>query len=303
MKVKIYIFRVFLFLVILFCMDFAVSKLLEKGVDAFYGLNSHSQILLVGHSELMLAADKVKMESELHCKVSKYTREGVNVADRLAMIKQYFDSPYSDSVKVVVYGVDQFIFRGEGLSENSYKLFYPFMDNHIMNEYVKQYAENPYDYWSHKIVRTSRYTDLLVNAAFRGYTHNWENFKVGSVDINQLKVDLKNDSERHITFEENNIQAFEETLDFLQKKNVQVFLVMTPIVDLLNEAEPEKYEKILSMFKHYNTQYSNTLFLDYNPEFSSDYSLFFDKIHLNKIGQGVVTESIIRDLKGSFFYE
>jgi len=197
----------------------------------------------------------------------------------------------------VLYGVDQFIFTGEGLSDNSYKLFYPFMDNRIIDEYVKLNAQNTFDYWSHKIVRTSRYTDVLVNAAFRGFMYNWDNFKVGTVDITPLKTDLKKNVGRSIKFEEENIKLFEETLDFLQQKGVRVLLINTPIVDLLNEAEPEKYAQILSMFKNYESQYTNITFLNFNPEFSSDYSLFYDYIHLNKKGQEAVTDAIIRELK------
>ena len=297
MKIKTFILRLSIFLIIFLGMDFIISKVLEKGVNAFYGLDSHSQVLLIGHSELMLAVDKVKMEEKLGCKVSKYTREGVNVADRLIMIKQFFDLPCSDSIKTVLYGVDQFIFTGEGLSANSYKLFYPFMDNRIINDYVKAQVENKYDYWSHKSVRSSRYTDALVNAAFRGFMHNWDNFKIGSVDTERLKTDLTNNRAwRQIMFDEANIKSFEETLDFLQQKNVHVFLINTPMVDLLNEAEPEKYAQMLSMFKNYEFKYKNITFADYNPEFSSDYSLFFDYIHLNKKGQGVVTDAIIREL-------
>ena len=297
MKFRTFILRLSIFLIIFFSIDFVVSKILKKGIDTFYGLDSCSQILLIGHSELMLAVDKVRMEDELGYKVSKYTREGVNVADRLIMIRQYFDLPCSDSIKIVLYGVDQFIFTGEGLSANSYKLFYPFMENKIIDEYVKQHVKNKYDYWSHKVVRTSRYTDALVNAAYRGFKHNWGNFKVGSVDINQLKTDLENNVGRHIMFEEENIKLFEETLNFLQQKNIQVFLINTPIVDLLNDSEPEKYTQILSMFEDYELQYANVTLLDFNPEFSSDYTLFYDYIHLNKKGQEVVTDAIIRELK------
>lgn len=298
MKVKTFILHIFLFIILFLVIDFSISKTLEKGINTFYGLDSHSHILFIGHSELMLAVDKVKMEEELHCKISKYTREGVNVTDRLAMIKHYFDLPSSDSLKMLVYGVDQFIFTGEKLSANSYKLFYPFMDNKIIDEYVKENASSIYDYLSHKIVRTSRYTDLLVNAAFRGYMRNWDNFKVGNVNIEQLKSDLANGAERTIKFEEDNIKAFEETLSFLQQKGVRVFLINTPMVDLLNEAEPEKYAQIISMFKNYESQYSNLVFLDFNrKEFTADYSLFFDYIHLNKKGQEIVSKAIIQELK------
>jgi len=278
-------------------MDFVLSKIMEKGIKTFYGLNSYSEILLVGHSELMLAIDKVTMENELDCGVAKYTREGVNVADRLVMLKHYFDLPCSDSVKIVLYGVDQFIFTGEGLSANSYKLFYPFMDNQIINRYIRENASSMYDYWSHENIRTSRFNDALINAVYRGFMHDWGNFKDGFVDIDRLKEDLAAGSERHIMFEEDNIKIFEETLDFLHRKGVRVFLVNPPLVDLINEFEPEKYAEIMSMFKNYSSRYDNVVFLDYNPEFSSDYSLFYDRIHLNKQGQREVTKAIVGDLK------
>jgi hypothetical protein len=275
-------------------MDFGLSKVLENGINIFYGLNSNSQILLIGHSELMLATDKVKMERELGYKVSKYTREGVDVHDRLVMIKHYFSLPNSDSVKLVIYGVDQFLFTSGGLSSHSYKLFYPFMDNRIISKYIRANAST-FDYWSHKIIRTSRYTDAFVNHAIRGYLRNWDNFKIGTVNIEAIETDPT--AGRRIRFDEDYIEAFEETLDLLQQKDVKVMLINTPAVDLLNNIEPQNYAEILSMFENYATQYDNVVFFDLNPEFSSDYSLFYDFIHLNRDGQKVVSEAIIRDVK------
>jgi len=294
MKFKTFILYVSFFLAVFFSMDFGLSKVLEKGISIFYGLNSPSQILLIGHSELMLATDKVKMERELGYKVAKYTREGVDVHDRLVMIKHYFSLPNSDSVKLVIYGVDQFLFTSGGLSSNSYKLFYPFMDNKIISEYIRANAST-FDYWSHKIIRTSRYTDAFVNHAIRGYLRNWDNFKIGTVNIEAIETDPT--AGRRIRFDEDYIEAFEETLDFLQQKDVKVMLISTPAVDLLNNIEPQNYAEILSMFENYATQYDNVVFFDLNPEFSSDYSLFYDFIHLNRDGQKVVSEAIIRDVK------
>lgn len=131
---------VLLVVVCFFACDFLLERIMKHGIDEMYGLNQYSEILLVGHSHLMLATDKQQMEQDLGMKVSKYTREGVNVSDRKIMIQQYLDSGYGDSLKVVLYGVDLCTFTGEGLSANSFKLFYPFMDDKKIGEYICEHG-------------------------------------------------------------------------------------------------------------------------------------------------------------------
>lgn len=63
-------------LVVALLVDYLFDRVMLHGVNAFYGLDRHSKILLVGHSHLMLATDKERMEKELNTTISKYTREG-----------------------------------------------------------------------------------------------------------------------------------------------------------------------------------------------------------------------------------
>ena len=122
----------FWYIIAFTAVDRGLGIFINEGLNRYFGLNQHSEVLLIGHSHLMLATDKAKLETALNCRISKYCREGVNVADRYQMVKQYLESLYSDSLKIVLYGVDQFMFTGTGLSSNSYKLFYPFMDEKIL---------------------------------------------------------------------------------------------------------------------------------------------------------------------------
>jgi len=278
-------------------LDFSIERFMLHGVQESYGLRQHSQMLIIGHSHLMLATDKVRMEKELGMKISKYTREGVNVSDRKVMVKQYLDSPYSDSLKICLYGVDLCTFTGEGLSQNSYKLFYPFIDESNFSEYIRQQADAT-DYWMHKLVRTSRYNDDgLKNASISGWLHDWRNRKYGQVDIEAYRQRLALGNERHITMNEELMQEFTETIDMLTSQGIRVILVNTPTLDLLNEFEPDKFAQMVAWYENYAAQNELIDYWDFNPEYASRHDLMHDRLHLNVQGQKVITDSLIKMLK------
>lgn len=290
----------FLFVAIVFFVeDWTIDRVLLHGVNESYGLNQHSDMLIVGHSHIMLAIDKVRLEKELGIKVSKYTREGVDVVDRKIMVTQYLDSPYSDSLKVCLYGVDLCTFTGNGLSINSYKLFYPFMDDKNINYYIRHQADSK-DFWSHKLVRSSRYNDDgLKNAAISGWTHNWNNRKIGQIDIDSYKQRLADGNERHINMNEELMAVFMETIELLTQRGVSVILVNTPTLDLLNNFEPDKYSQVVAWYEEYARKNELVEYWDFNPKYSSRYDLMFDRLHLNVKGQQVITDEIINKMKGN----
>lgn len=289
------IIYVFAFIILLVSLDRFTGLFLNTGLNRYFGLSQHSEVLLIGHSHLMLATDKETLEEENGMKVSKYCREGVNVADRYVMVKQFLNSDYSDSLKYVLYGVDQFMFTGAGLSQNSYKLFYPFIDNKEMNEYIKESAKDEFDYWQHKLLCSSRYSDALINSSFRGWLNNWENYKYGNLDVNKLEESIKADRQRKIKFEEELVGVFEETIDLLHDRGIKVILVNTPIAKPLNDYQPEEYRKIISYFESL-AKNNMTEYWDFNPEYSDDYDIFFDPIHLNPKGQKIINKEIVSRL-------
>lgn len=287
-----YIKGLIIIIVLFFVCDFAIERFMKHGVDEMYGLNQYADVLLVGHSHLMLATDKQQMEDDLGVKVSKYTREGVNVSDRKIMIQQFLDSGYGDSLKVVLYGVDLCTFTGEGLSANSYKLFYPFIDDEKIGNYIRQEGGTK-DYWQHKLIRTTRYSDDgFKNGVFRGWLHNWSNLKNGIVDIEAYKQRLQNGDERHIQMNPELIAEFKETVGMLTERGITVALVNTPTLDLLNDFEPDKYQMMVDWFQAYADEEPLVEYWDFNPEYSSRHELFHDRLHLNAKGQKVISKEI-----------
>lgn len=297
---KTRIIHIVLFIVVLVVLDRTIGLVLNVGLNRYFGLEQHSEVLLIGHSHLMLSVDKENFEKGIGKKVSKYCREGVNVYDRYEMVKQYLSSEYSDSLKVVFYGVDQFMFNGEGLSQNSYKLFYPFIDNPTMNGYIKS-STDTYDYWLHKSLCSTRYSDALINSAIRGWMHNWSNYKFGKLEVEALKESVKKGEERHICFDENMIRRFEETISMITEKGIKVVLVNTPIAAPLNGYEPEEYHRIISYFNEKAEKMQGVYYWDLNPEFSERYDLFFDAIHLNVEGQQVVNKYLVERFNKEFY--
>lgn len=283
----------FLALATFILFDALCAKFLLYGLNNYFGLNQNARILLVGHSHLMLAADKTVFEDELSCKVSKYCREGVNVYDRKRMVEHYLSLPEKDSLKVVLYGVDQFMFNPNGLSENSYKLFYPFMDNEKMDEYVRVNTDIA-DYWLHKIIQSSRFNDGLINSSFRGWKNDWNNYKIGQIDVAKLEEDYQNRTLREIEVDPRMKEVFEETLQLLTTKGIHVVLVNTPIAKQLNEFQPELYESLIAYFRSLAQESACISYWDLNPEFSDNYQIFYDYIHLNRLGQKIITKELIR---------
>ena len=276
-----------------FAIDNFLNLILSKGVNNYFGLNQHSEILLIGHSHLMLATDKERLENETGMTVSKYCREGVNVSDKKAMIEHFLNSGYADSLKFVLYGVDLATFTGDGLSKNSYTLFYPFMDNKVIDNYIKQQASFT-DYWLHKLIKNTRYNDDGVkNSAVRGWFNNWDNLKSNTIDIESYSKQLASGDERHIKMNKELMLQFDESISLITKRGIRVILVNTPTLDLLNNFEPEKYDIIMNWYREYASNNSMVEFWDFNPDYASNYTIFSDRLHLNSKGQQIITDELV----------
>lgn len=276
-----------------FLLDLALDRIMIRGVNNYYGLNRDSQLLLIGHSHLMLATDKQRLENETGLKVSKYCREGVNVIDREAMIKHFLNSGHADSLQTVLYGVDLYTFTGSGLSKNSYSLMYPFIDNPDVDRYIRSEA-SPTDYWLHKIVRTTRYNnDGLKNSVWRGWSDNWDNFKTNTINADKYASGIAKKGVQPIELNPELIETFKRSVDNLTKRGIRVVLVNTPTIDLLNKSIGDSYEEVMDIYRDMAKQNQLVEFWDFNPEFSSDHTIFSDAIHLNTKGQRLITNELI----------
>lgn len=282
------------FVVLFFVADYTTHRILQKGLHSYFGLNESTEIALIGHSHLMLGVNKKSLEDELNQKISKYTSEGVNVSDRKLMIDYLLKK--NPQTKVVVYGVDAWMLTGEGLSANSYKLFLPFMDNPKIRAQIREKAPIE-EFWQKRIVRSTRYSEPLINSALRGHLGNWSNYKLGTVDTLQLKKNVAAGNFRRINSTRKNRALFEATLTDLEEKNIKVVLVYVPTISYYNQAEPVKFQDEITYYKNLPQQFENVHYLEYLEGWESNYSYFFDPIHMNPKGQAAFTKAFAEDLK------
>ncbi|MDO4949030.1 MAG: SGNH/GDSL hydrolase family protein [Bacteroidales bacterium] len=274
-------------------LDFALGEIAVYGIRKFYGLNQHSDMLLIGHSQLMLATDKEQMEADLGLKISKFCREGADVNDRYIMSKMFLDSPYSDSLKYVVYGVDLYTFTNGNLSINSHKAFYPFVYDSNIEAYIRQHTGLT-DFYLTKYISTYRFNDdITKNASLRGLRSDWSN-KNGVIDIEAYKKQLQDKSEFKIQMNPDLMKTFDNTVRLFTAKGVKVILVNTPTLDLLNANQPDKFKEITEWYETYARQNPMVEYWNFNQDYSSSHELFFDRIHVNVEGQKKVSAAMTR---------
>ena len=281
----------------LFVVERSFALFLLGGVSRFYGLGQANEILIVGPSQTMLGIDKVLLETGTEKHVAKYTREGVNVFDMHQMIVHYFQTCLHKP-QLVIYGVDKYLFTRDGLSRNSYTLLYPFMDTPSVDEYILVHASRQ-DYYLCKYIKLLRFNDLLIGHAIRGYAGVFANFKYGCFDpapCRQAIADGKAQL-RRLEFDSASLHQFYETMAFLQKQGVKVLLLCTPYAEPLNSYEPIKTKSALQLFEKYAADNDSVYFFA-AQDMAVHHEWYADINHLNPSGQRVLTERIVKHVRG-----
>jgi hypothetical protein len=294
--IRNFILKAIFFVFLVICIDQMISVVCRRGLDDYYGLAEPAKILCVGYSQTVLGIDKVRIEKAMGLPVAKFALEGANTADRLALLRYYF-ARQPNSVKVVVYDVSAHTFTGAGLSSNSYQLLFPFLEDAGVREFVHQNCHSWSEYWLRVLFCAPRYNESSLAMAIRGYLGYWGNLKMGTIDIERVKNDISHGRFWRIEFDQANIQVFEDTIAFVRARGIPMVLVNMPTVDLLNQAEPEKYRLAMEKLRAYSARDPGVIFLDYCRDYEHEHSLFYDPIHLNADGQRVVTERLITDLR------
>jgi len=263
-----------------------VHLIFIQGLKRYYCLEP-ADVLCLGHSMTEMGIDKTLLEEKTGKKIAKFCMNGAGTQDRLVMLKQYIESTGTQP-KLVIYDVSARSFS-EGLSSNSYALFYPFMgESNSVDEYIRNEATF-WEYWQKKLILLSRYDDTRLGAVFRGFQGNWENIQTREIDIKNYEKEIEKGHFWKITFDPDAIKSFDETLQYLQEKNITVLLLVLPSVSQLNNAEPEQYQRAMAMLRARCENQKDIIFLDLNPSLSIQSKLFFDPIHLNRNGQIIVT--------------
>lgn len=279
------------FMAIFIIADFAFNKFIIHGLKKYYGLTDTTNLALIGHSQLMLGLDKRKIEENLKIQISKYTRAGVNVTDRYYMIKQLLES--NSNIDTIIYGVDPWSFTERGLSKNSFKLFYPFIDDDNIQPFLKK-STTTFDYYLKKFIRSTRLNEQIISSSMRGYFENWNNLKFGLVDLSRFEKEVYQGEFRRIENSDLLINDLKKTLLFLAKREITVILVNMPVIDLLLNPQQAEYDETVYLFKEIAEKSEYVEYLFFNKSLYSDYDLFFDSIHLNPKGQKVITNEFLK---------
>lgn len=290
------LFRALLFFGLFFALDIGGASLLKKGLERYYGLDTPADLLVVGHSHSVLGVDKQLLAQASGLSVAKYARQGAALADRDLMIRQYF-SRYPGRVRAVVLGVEAHLFTATGLSANSHRLFFPFLSEKVVRDYLEAEGVSPTQLLVGRVFRLSRFDETTLALAIRGLLGNWTSYKHGSVDIGRLEKQIQTGDFRRITLDKNAIEHFGELVGYVKQQGIALVLVNYPTVDLFNRAEPGQFEAAMAIIRGCADPGNGVWLLDYNPAFQSRHELFFDPIHLNVDGQREVTKQLAADIQ------
>lgn len=268
-----------------------------------YGLTQNAELLILGHSHIMLALNKDIIEKHLKIKVSKYAREGVNIEERYLMAQQYLNSPHSINLKSVIIGVDPYLFTRGGLSQNSYINFYPFIGDNLIDGYVRKNTTLP-EYLKIKMLPLCRYNDAALNSALSGWLRkSGASYKYGIVDIERVKKEIANGKYRPIRRDAKMEEVFQQTIEAFTQRGVRVILLNTPILNLYNELEPQAHQAINDFYEQCAKNNNLVEYWDYSRSLETEYKYFRDPIHLNRDGQTQLSKSLVQRFENEHYFK
>lgn len=303
MKFTSWLKKLLIIAVLFFAIDFAVSQILLGGLNKYFGLKSNSKILINGSSLAMAGFDKMKVEKELHKSVAFYTRAGVSLQDRNAMLKHYFNQ--SDAkTDVVVFEVNPLLFSKKFTAENVYTLFLPFIDDSSMDELIHSKTSFN-EYLVRKAVRTSRYNSDLITLSTKGYLGDYRNQKNQVLDAEALSGLKKKENTTPVELDAEKIKLFESSMALINQHSNKIILVNMPIFSTkMKTFKTEEYQKYLSYLDAFRQKNNNIYILDLNkPDFTEDSNLFADPLHMNVTGQSKTTTALTNYIAQNDFFK
>lgn len=297
MKFKAFLLRMAAFLIIFLVIDYTASIWMLKGLNKYYGFDIKPEILINGSSMILAGFHRTDIEKKTGKRVCIYAKEGVGVEDRYAMLAQFF-SEHPGTVKTVIYEVNPLLFSSRLTATNTYTIFYPFIDNNAINEYIKERAGWS-DYIVHKYCRSARFDARTINFVLKGYKNDYDNFK--SAALNPETIYFPGETSGKVVIEKNEakLNVFEKTMQLLSGNGTKVILVMMPIYYQKQATfDSSSYNKLVAYYKNYASKNKDVNYFDLNTgELSHNALLFSDLLHLNREGQRKITESISEFLK------
>lgn len=288
--------RLLVFILLFFLIDFGISHLLLQGLNKYFGLQSDAPILLNGSSMTLAGFDKQSIEKSTHKKVAFYSRNGVSLSDRKAMLAHYFNNT-TKKTSITVLEVNPLLFSKRFTASNVYMLFLPFMDDVSMQDLVKTNTDTK-EYLVRKFIRTSRFNTDLIALSIKGYLGVYENKKTQVLDKTALDGLKRQENSVPVDLNAEKVALFKETLKLVEKHSSQVILVNMPIYETkMKTFKKSEYAIFLNSIKAFTKGKNNIVFLDLNQsEMTKNPNLFSDPLHLNWSGQHEATTLLLKTL-------
>lgn len=291
-----FLIKLVLFCLVLVLVDRGLSAVFLRGLSKYFGLDKPSEYLFIGHSQTVLGINKDLAEKELGGGISVYAREGAGIRDREVMLKQYFNR-FPGHRPVVLYDVNARLFVPSGLSDNSYILFYPFMGDRVVDDYLTESQPDREQLWIRNAIHLTRYNDVTIRFAIRGWSGFWGNLKTTHIDPAAMRADDLRRRYGPITIDPVLLESFRRTIRLCDSAGVTLDLLYFPNLPSLTNEDTAAYSRAIDIFEQADSASHKVHFHNYNYLFTGQTSYFFDPIHLNKEGQSIFTHRLVEDLK------
>jgi hypothetical protein len=292
---KKFLINSLVFLCLFILLDYGLFFLLRKGLDKYYGFGKSPDILIVGSSASLSGYDIEIMESTLGRKVALYAQEGSSLDLRHTMLNHFLNNNKA-SISLVLFEISPRNFFNRGLAENSHKLFYPYMEDPVIDEYIAAEETKRTNYYIHKLIRTSRFNYHLLKYSFQGHLGFSKNVKNSIVDTTSFAHHNTNALES-IILDSAKVNILEKSIKLIRENNAMAVLVNFPVTTFLQETyNKDDYVQYLALLTGFALQFEGVSFIDLNVDECTDYHLFSDRGHLNRMGQLKFTREICKKL-------
>lgn len=287
------IMKISIFFLVIFILDTLLSTLLFKGLNEFTGFNLNAKNLFVGHSHTVCAIDSNLFEKNFDGKATKLALHGINISDRYAILKYYYNRT-DLKPEIVIFDIDESILSTPTNSLNSHTRFYPFISDHDIERYIYENEENHDSIIARKYIKTLRYNNSwILIRSLKGIC----GLKDDKVSTNVINLtNYKNRESNKVEFDENSEKIFFEIINYLSKQNATVVLAYYPKL-FFNINDELNYQKVLHRISKNIEKYKNVYLLDYNKDYKNSSNIFFDPTHVNRKGQELISLRMAKDLR------
>lgn len=268
--------------------------------NALYDKKLDSKIIVLGSSRAWLHFDAQMMTDSLQTPVYNIGMDGYNFWFQDYRLKLAMQSRVKP--RLIIHSVDVFTLAKRP------DLFYPeqFLPYMLGNEELQKVSDGflGYSAIDYKLPMLRYFgkgkaiieslkmaahakNDAFRNRGFHGNNESWNN------DLEKAEKTL---GSMEVKIDAPTVKLFEAYLERCRKENIQVVFVNTPEY-IEGQDFISNREAIFARYRQYSKRY-NIAFLDYSKDpLSYNQKLFYNALHLNKVGAEIFTGKFIGDFR------